>query len=172
MHLNSTPDLAGVHYRYGLTYLLPLERTDDAISELKKAVEEEPYSLIIGANLAAVYMYARKPDESLSQAQEITFDLEQNYTATRLWLGHSYLVNKEYDKAISLCKESLQSDESEQIYLWVLGNAYAKSGRKKEAFEVIEKYKNIAKRSMLSLTGSPPFMHLLMGRKNQLIFLK
>src|SRR6185437_1277956 len=54
--LELDPNLADTHYRYAWTFLSPLGRHDQAIAEMKKAMELEPLSLIQGANYAAVLM--------------------------------------------------------------------------------------------------------------------
>ncbi len=39
------PNLAITHYRYGWTFLSPLGRHDEAIAEMKRAMELEPLSI-------------------------------------------------------------------------------------------------------------------------------
>ena len=50
-----------------------------------------------------------------------------------------------YDDAIRLSENSLQTDPSNQHMLWIGGYAYAKSGRRREAEEVIRKFGDIEK---------------------------
>ena len=84
--LELNPNVAEIHYRYGLEYLAPLGRFDEAITEIKQSLELEPLSLPIGANLAGVYLYARKNDLALDQAKK-TIALDPNHTTARFWLG-------------------------------------------------------------------------------------
>ena len=81
--LEIDPDLAITHYRYAWTYLSPLGRHDQAIAEMKKAMELEPLSLIQGANFAGVLLYARRYDEAIAQGQK-TFDLDPGFLAGRV----------------------------------------------------------------------------------------
>jgi tetratricopeptide (TPR) repeat protein len=64
------PNVADIHYRYGLIYLIPAGRMDEAIREIKRALELEPLSIAMNANLAGAYMYARQNDLALAQARK------------------------------------------------------------------------------------------------------
>src|SRR5947207_9310958 len=75
-------NLAITHYRYAWVYLSPLGRHDEAIAEMKRAMELEPLSLVQGANFAAVYLYARQFDKALDQAKK-TYDLDPNLVTSQ-----------------------------------------------------------------------------------------
>ncbi|HVF31145.1 MAG TPA: hypothetical protein VNA22_09245, partial [Pyrinomonadaceae bacterium] len=79
------PNLSVTHYRYAWTLLSPLGRHDEAIAEMKIAMEKEPLYLIQGANYAAVLMYARRFDEAVEQAKK-TYDLDPNFIGGINWL--------------------------------------------------------------------------------------
>ena len=138
------PNNSDAHFRYGQQFLAPLERYDEAITELKRALELEPLSPNIGANLGQVYMYAGQNDRALEQALK-TYDLEPNYPVARHYLGLAYIANRLYAEAIALSEKALQTDPTNQLMLRVAGYAYAKSGRRREAEEVIKRFRGIAK---------------------------
>lgn len=142
--LELNPNIAYAHYRYGLNYLIPMGRTDEAITEIKRAVELEPLELLIGANLAAAYLYGRQYDRALEQARK-THDLEPNFVTGRVWLGRVYNANGMYDEAIALSEKSLQSYPTNQSFLQIAGLGYAKAGRRREAEEIIKRFNEIAK---------------------------
>src|SRR6266700_5761318 len=50
--LELDPNLAITHYRYAWTFLSPMGRHDEAVAEMKIAMEKEPLYLIQGANFA------------------------------------------------------------------------------------------------------------------------
>ncbi|MCA1624030.1 MAG: tetratricopeptide repeat protein, partial [Acidobacteria bacterium] len=138
------PNNSAAHFRYGQLYLSPQGRHDEAITELKRALELEPLSLLIGANLAEEYTRAGQNDRALEQARK-TFDLEPNFPTGRYALGLAYIANGMYAEAIALSETVLQADSTNQQMLRVAGCAYAKSGRRQEAVEVIKRFKEIAK---------------------------
>jgi serine/threonine protein kinase/Tfp pilus assembly protein PilF len=138
------PNVANTHFHYGMQYLMPVGRTDEAIRELKRAVELEPLSLIINANLAALYMYARQNDRALEQARK-TYDLEPGFVGGRNWLGIVYNANGMYTEAIALGEKLLQNNPTNQVFLYIAGYGYAKAGRKREAEEILKRWQEIAK---------------------------
>jgi serine/threonine-protein kinase len=142
--LELNPNSSVAHYRYGFLYLSPLGRHDEAIAEVKRAVELEPLSLIINANLAGAYMFAGQNDRALEQARK-TNELEPNFVSGHYWLGLAYNANGMYAEAIALSERVLQTDSTNQFMLRIAGSSYAKSGRRREAEEVIKRFKDIAK---------------------------
>jgi serine/threonine protein kinase/Tfp pilus assembly protein PilF len=142
--LELNPNDSGTHWRYGMYYLMPLGRSDEAIAEVKRAQELEPLDLTMGSVLSWAYMSARQYDRALDQAQKI-FDLEPNFPLGRWILSQAYISKGMYADAIALNEKSLQTDPTNQVFLRFAGYAYTKSGRRREAEEVIKKFKDIAK---------------------------
>ena len=144
--LNPKPFIT--HFRYGLIYLMPTGRSEEAITELKKALEVERYSLVSGSNLAAVYIFAGEEELALEQAQKI-YDFDRNFTSGRYYLGLAYIANGMYTDAISLSEESLKIDPENQLYLRVAGIAYAKNNQSQEAEKIIGKFEKIEKKQYI-----------------------
>lgn len=135
--LELDPNLAITHYRYAWTFLSPLGRHDEAVAEMKIAMEKEPLYLIQGANFAGVLMYARRFDEALEQAKK-TYDLDPNFVGARSWLAHTYNTKGMYAEALSIAEKTLDSD---MPFLSDAGFAYARTSRRQEALAVIERWK-------------------------------
>ncbi|MGH9948236.1 MAG: TPR end-of-group domain-containing protein [Pyrinomonadaceae bacterium] len=137
------PDNSAAHLRYG-QHLWAIGRVDESIAELSRAVELEPMSLTSSANLALVYLRAGKKTEALEVAKRI-FDLEPGFVTGHLALGAAYNSSGMYDDAIRLSEDSLQTNPNSQWELWIGGYAYARSGRRPEAEEIIARFREIAK---------------------------
>src|SRR5687767_2290595 len=131
------------HFRYGLG-LAGVGRFDEWIAKVKRAVELEPLELSMNANLAWAYFTARQFDNALDQAKK-TYDLDQNFVVARWNLSQAYIGKGMYAEAISLNEQSLQANPTSQSALRDAGYAYAKSGRRKEANEMINRLKELAK---------------------------
>ncbi|HLE62949.1 MAG TPA: hypothetical protein VI750_07415 [Pyrinomonadaceae bacterium] len=142
--LELNPNDSGTHWRYGMFYLMPLGRSDEAIAEVKRAVELEPLNLNNGANLSGIYFYGRQNDRAFDQAKQI-YDLEPNFVLGRWALNQAYLAKGMYAEAIALNEQSLQTDPTNQVFLRFAGYAYAKSARRHEAEEIINRFRDIAK---------------------------
>jgi TolB-like protein/Tfp pilus assembly protein PilF len=163
--LELNPNDSGTHWRYGMFYLMPLGRSDDAIAELKRAVELEPLSLNHEANLSGVYFYGRQNDRALDQAKQV-FDLDSNFVLGRWSLSQAYLAKGMYADAIALTEQSLQTDPTNQSLLRFAGYTYAKSGRRHEAEEIINRFRDIAKTQYV-MSYRVAQIYVALGDKNK-----
>ncbi len=133
------PDIATTHHRYSWVFLSPMGRHEEAIAEMKKAMELEPLSLIQGANFAAVYMYANQFDLAVEQGRK-TYELDPVFVTGKSWLCHSYNAKGMYGESLAI------SENEPNFRLGVqLAYAYAKTGRKQQAQELIDKFKELEK---------------------------
>jgi len=64
------PSYADARQRYAWSYLLPLGKFDDAIAEMKRAIDLDPFSRMDNTQLGCAYLYARRFDESLDQLKK------------------------------------------------------------------------------------------------------
>ena len=135
--LELDPSLALTHYRYAWTYLSPMGRHDEAIAEMQRAMEIEPLSLIQGANFAGVYMYARQFDLAVEQAKK-TYDLDPTFFGAQNWLCHTYNAKGMYAESLAISEKTLAGRSP---LLGPIGYGYAKTGRRREAEEVIKQWK-------------------------------
>jgi TolB-like protein len=139
--LELDPNLSITHYRYAWTFLSPIGRHDEAIAEMKIAMEKEPLYLIQGANYAGVLMYARRFDEAVVQAKK-TYDLDPNFVGSINWLGHTYAAKGMYSEALATVENLLNSDMPLRT---TAGYSYAKMGQRDKALALIEQYKDAEK---------------------------
>src|SRR6266478_3024767 len=144
--LELDPKIAITHFRYAWVYLSPMGRHDEAIAEMKRAMELEPLSLIQNANFAAVYLYARQYDNSFEQAKK-TYDLDPSFIGGKNWLVHAYEVKGMYAESLALSQKTLGSDYE---LLADLAYGYAKTGRRREAEQVISRWKELEKKEYIS----------------------
>ena len=61
------PNYADGHWRYAWSYLTPLGKSDQAIAEMKKALELDPFSRMDNTILGCIYFYGRNTDQALQQ---------------------------------------------------------------------------------------------------------
>ncbi len=138
------PNNSPAHFRYGQIYLAPMGRSDEAIAEIKKALEIEPLDLNMGGNLSWAYFSARRYDQSLEQGKK-TYELDTNFVTARWNVSNAYIGKGMYAEAIAINEKALQTDPANQFVLHSMGYAYAKSGRRNDADEIIKRFKEIAK---------------------------
>ena len=71
---------------YGLACLAPQGRFDEGTNEIKRALELDPLSVSVMANLALTYVYDRKNDLAIELGREAV-RLEPNHANAR-YAGH------------------------------------------------------------------------------------
>ena len=81
-------------------------------------------------------------------------------------LAFAYNAGGMYAEAISICEAALRSDPGNQDGFQIVGYAYAKSGRRREAEEVIRKFEDIG-RTEYSVIYRPAVIHALLGDKEK-----
>jgi TolB-like protein/DNA-binding winged helix-turn-helix (wHTH) protein/Tfp pilus assembly protein PilF len=94
------PNYAEAHFRYAWSYLTPLGKSDQAIAEMKKALELDPFSRIENTVFGCTYFYARKYDQALEQFQK-AIKLNPDFFVTYYHLSWLYAQLGQYQDAIT-----------------------------------------------------------------------
>ena len=142
--LEINPNDAGTHWRYGMFYLMPVGRLEEAIAAGKRSLELEPLDLNHGANLSGLYFYARRYDEAYEHARQV-HDLDGNFIVGRWALSQVYIQKGMYTQAIELNEKALETEPTNPVYLRFAGIAYAKAGRRQDAQKILDRFREIAK---------------------------
>ena len=142
------PNYAIAHQQYGNNTLSALGRFDDAIGEGKRAVELDPLSLIINADLGTDYYFARRYDESIAQLRK-TVELDPGFYYVRLNLGEALAAKGALDEAIAEYQKAHALND-DPFALGLLGHAYASSGNKAEALKILDQLKELSKQHYVS----------------------
>jgi len=129
------PNYATAHHWYGNCLLVALGRFDEAISECQRAVELDPLSLIINADLGGTLTMARRYDQAIAQLQR-TLALDERFGYAHWNLGEALYLKGDAAAAIAEYEKARALDDDPQI-LGLLGRAYADTGQKDKAMELI-----------------------------------
>lgn len=143
------PNSADAHFRYAQVFLSPTGRHDEAIREMNRALELEPLDLPMLALFSQMLRFSRQNDRAIEQAQK-TLDLEPEFVLGIYVLGQALIIEGKYQEAIDIGEKALLKDPNRQFILENAAYAYAKSGRRKEAEEIIAKFREIAKTDSIS----------------------
>ena len=128
------PGYAPAHQWYS-SYLVALERFDEAIAEAKKTQELEPLSFIASSHLGWILYLSGQNDQAIEQCTRI-LELDPNFFPARRYLGLAYEQKGMYQKAIAEFEKGVQLSGS-PLMLALLGHAYAASGKTAEARKVL-----------------------------------
>jgi serine/threonine-protein kinase len=142
--LELDPNVSYTHVAYGIDYLGAFGKVDEAVAELERATTLEPLSLINNAIATTAYLYARKNDKALVQAQT-AFDLDPTFILSRHWLGMALIANGKYDEAIALHRQITPDSPFGWISVVVIAHAYAKQGKRAEAEQQLALLRDLAK---------------------------
>jgi tetratricopeptide (TPR) repeat protein len=94
------PNYATAHHWYGEVNLMLMGKPDEAIAEMKRALELDPLSLIINTDLGEVYIHARQYDKAIEQLKK-TIEMDQNFYVAHWNLGKAYEMKGAFPEAIA-----------------------------------------------------------------------
>jgi TolB-like protein/Flp pilus assembly protein TadD len=142
------PNYAIAHQQYGNNTLSALGRFDEAIAEGKRAVELDPLSLVINADLGTDYYFARRYDEAITQLRK-TLEMDPGFYYAHVNLGWALEAKRDLDEAISEYQKARELND-DPFVLGLLGHAYASSGNKTEALKILEQLKELSRQRYAS----------------------
>jgi TolB-like protein/class 3 adenylate cyclase len=142
--LSLNPNSSYVHQAYSIQYLLPMGQYEEAIAEVKRAIELDPLSIASQTNFAWVLYLAGQYDLAIEQfhrAIEMEPGIGDNYRG----LGEIYATKGMYEKSIVTLQKAVDVSGGTPYSLASLGWAYGVAGKREEALKILEMLKEKAK---------------------------
>ena len=93
------PNYPTAHQWYGSSGLSALGRSDEAIRQVKRAMELDPLSLVINTDMGATYYRARRYDQAIEQLRK-TVDMDPNFYYAHWNLGSALAAKGALSEAI------------------------------------------------------------------------
>jgi len=146
--INLNPGYATAHHWYA-DCLTVVDRSNEAIAEMKRAQELDPLSLIISTDVAKEFLYARKYDQAIQQCRK-TLELDPNFYRVYKYLGLAYAKKSMFEEAITVFQKAKDLSAGHPAILGSLGYAYALSGRKREAQKMLNELEKKSKQQYIS----------------------
>src|SRR5436190_8284722 len=143
------PDYARAHQWYAIHYLTAMGRLEEAVQEMKKALELEPASLVMNTFMGATLYYAGRYDEAIDQCRR-TIEMDPNFAVAHWHLGLAYEQKQLLDAATEEFKKAISLSGGSPLMRAALGRVYAKSQKKHEANEILSELNELAKRQYVS----------------------
>lgn len=142
------PNYVPAHGWYAY-YLALTGRMDEAMSEIDKARQLDPLSLIINSDIGELLYFSRRYDEAIWQLVE-TLEMDPRYFRAHLHLGRCYVEKRMYGEALAEFQLARTLSEDSTEALAAIGQAHAASGRRDEAFDVMEELVEAARKKYVS----------------------
>ena len=143
------PDYATGHEWYAIHYLTATGRLEEAVQEMKKALELEPASLIMNTFMGATLYYAGRYDEAVDQCRR-TIEMDPNFAVAHWHLGLAYEQKQVFDAAIEEFQKAVSLSGGSPLMKAALGHAYAKSQKKDEANKILGELNELSKQGYVS----------------------
>ncbi len=130
-------------------YLAARERLDEALAEVKLALDLDPLSRVINLNLARILHFARQFDDSIRQCRK-TIDLYPDYLIAHRRLGMSYGEKQMFEEAEVEFNKALAILPDDSETMSAMAYVHATGGRVDAARKILERLEEIAKVTYVS----------------------
>src|ERR1700723_111436 len=137
--LELNPGYATAHHWYAW-HLSLLGRFDESITEMRKAENLDPLSLIINADLAELLGLAQSYDESIRQSRK-TIEMDPNFALAHNQLAQAYLQKHMYDEAVAELQKAVRLSGNSPTCIANLARAYVASSKRSDALALLSDLK-------------------------------
>ena len=161
--IEMNPNMAVAYDQYA--WLLScLGRHDEGLAMSKKAIELEPFSAFMNSDRGWWLFLARRYDEAIVQYRE-ALELDPNSAFAYKGLGWCLLFKEDLAGAIAAFQKARTLDP-EPLFDAALGYAYAVSGDRSKAEQVLRDLNDLAKQRYVS-PGAQVLVYLGLGDKER-----
>ena len=162
--LQLNPNYATAHHWFAAGPLLALARFDESIAEAKRSIELDPLSMINNADFGNDLYFARRYDEAIAQLRK-TIEMEPHSYLAHYYLGEALQLKGQMPDAIAEYRKAVELDD-DPFALALLGQSYARVGRRDEANKILTQLNQEAKARYVDAYGVG-LVFLGMGDKNR-----
>jgi serine/threonine-protein kinase len=135
--LELNPSSANVRYFYASWYLQPLGRMEEALTEIRRAVELSPLDSLFNAHVGYCLHAAGQFEAAIAQLQH-AIDLDPTFWYPVWLLSSAYALRGRHDEALAAAEKAKELSGGLPPAVGVLGRAYALAGRTAEARQLLE----------------------------------
>jgi tetratricopeptide (TPR) repeat protein len=122
--------------RYTEDVLAPMGRHEEAIAEMKRALELDPLSLATNFSFGYILYLARENDQAIAQLQK-TLEMYKSLPVAHSYLGRVYVQKRMFAEAIEEFQSAPTLSGNHPFYFAWLGYGHAVAGRTSEADKVL-----------------------------------
>ena len=164
--LSLNPNYPTAHSMYA-RYLSVMGRSDEALVEMRRALELDPLALGISTGIGLCYYLDRKYDAAIDQLKR-TLEVESRFTLARFNLGRSYTQKRMYKEAIAEFQAGLKISPSDAGALSEFAYAYARANQPGEARQILRSVTELATKRYVA-PYFPALVHAGLGENKEAI---
>jgi TolB-like protein/Tfp pilus assembly protein PilF len=120
------PNYATGH-QWRAEHLAIVGRSDEALVEIRRALELDPLSLIVNRVYADILVQARRFDEAIDQYQK-TIEIDPNFFTAYFFMGRAYEAKGMHDQAVAAYGNAARIGGFPSDRIEAMNNAYRKAG--------------------------------------------
>jgi eukaryotic-like serine/threonine-protein kinase len=159
--LELDPESVDAWMSYSRFYLVPMNRLDEAVSAIRRAIDLDPVSAFLQYELGHRYWLLRQYDRAIEQFLS-AIEINPQFDLAHMLLGYTYTQIGRFDEGIRACRNGLQYAPQNTILMGMLGSAYALAGRVDEARKLLEEMHSLAEKTFVPPVGFA-YVHIAIG---------
>jgi TolB-like protein/Tfp pilus assembly protein PilF/predicted Ser/Thr protein kinase len=138
MAMSSASVSAETRWAYASFYLQPLGRFRESVTEMRRAVEEDPLNVSWRSILASHLNLAQRNDEAREELLK-ALEIDENHWLANCILGQIYMATGQYAEAAAAAEKAHRVNSLHSMPSAVLAAALVQLGEKDRATEVVSK---------------------------------
>jgi DNA-binding winged helix-turn-helix (wHTH) protein/TolB-like protein/tetratricopeptide (TPR) repeat protein len=136
------PDYATAHQWFGMHFLTPMGRLEEAIAETRRARQLDSLSAVFNAFAGATLYFARRHDEAIEECRK-TVDLHPDFGVAHWYLGRAYLQKGRLPEALAELQKAVTLSGGSPLMKGTLGVGYALAGDRAAAQGTLDELEKI-----------------------------
>ena len=146
--IDLNPKYASTYNFYSIALAI-LERYEEAITLIQKALELDPLSPGINSIAGWVFYFARQYDRAIEQGRR-TVSLDPSFAGGHHRLGMAFLQQGMHEEAVASFEEAINLSDGSPMMKAVLGVAYALSNNRDAANNVLAELEQLSRKRYVS----------------------
>lgn len=146
--LKLNPGYATGHHWYA-AYVVHLGKFEQAVEEIHKARDLDPFSPVINWTMGYIYHYARQYDKAIEQYR-YTLLLDPSFFRASIDTALAYVQKSMFQEALVEIEKGISGAVLTPSILASVGYTYAMAGRKQQAEKILEDLKDPHRQPFLS----------------------
>ena len=168
--LELNPSYATAHF-WRATHYMALGQISDSLTQVRKAVELDPLSMIILTDVGKDLYLARRYDEAIDQYQK-SLQVDANFAIAHKGLAEVYAQKGMNDEAVAEIEKAIELSGRSIFILDDLGYVYARAGKKSEAMKILGDLDKIASDEYVPAYGRAVIYSALGDKEKTLAWLE